>query len=151
MRHADAVSTAFNGEDETRELSNKGKAQAEALGSWLASELNADIEAALTSTATRPVQTYLALQSRCNKLPENWQREEDLYHGSSEQYQQLIEGSQLSSLLIVGHNPSLGALAANMVGGDAESQASLMNMPPASCLVFGSQDGVLVLKAQHLA
>ena len=150
IRHADALPATFNGEDETRELSDKGKLQAEALGSWLATALETDIDAALTSTATRTVQTYLALQSHCSKLPETWQREEELYHGSSEPYQQIIDGAQLSSLLIVGHNPAIGALAAHMVGGDAETQAALMNMPPAACLVFDRQDGVLALKAQRL-
>ena len=140
VRHADALPATFNGEDETRELSDKGKDQALALGDWLTEILGEKIGLALTSTATRTVQTYLAVQSKCALLPETWTREEELYHGGLSDYHSLIENCAATSLIVIGHNPAIGAMAASLIGGDAGLQARILNMPTAACYVFERQD-----------
>ncbi len=136
IRHAEAKAADFNGEDISRELTDAGKAKAEALGLWLDQVCDEEIKTVLVSPATRALQTFMAVSHNSKCVPDVWQTEPELYETSISGYQGLIEQSQTDSLLIIGHNPMIGALAAELKGGTDAEKLDLMTLSPGSCCIF---------------
>jgi phosphohistidine phosphatase len=121
VRHAKAE--AYGPTDFERELSPRGKADAAAAGSWLAAqEVGAD--AAIVSAATRTRQTWEVLSGAAG-----WKVEPDLDHalyGGDEDVvldQVRLTDESVGTLVVVGHNPTMGLLAQLLDDGDGPPDA----------------------------
>ena len=143
VRHAEAKAADFNGEDESRELSAVGMAQAKDLGQWLDENLSVSVDLALVSPASRAIQTYLGISAVCRQCPKAWTVEQALYKDSVESYQTVTENSQSNCLIIVGHNPMIGQLAVNLLQPPVEQASEYLNVVPGACFVIdrNEQDG----------
>src|SRR5690348_3484405 len=103
-RHADAEDGA---DDMARRLTAKGEAQAAAMAHWLQRHLPASFTL-LASPARRAQQTAAALQVPI-------QTENKLAPGASPQQILEICEKQRGLLVVVGHQPDLGRVAAKLV------------------------------------
>lgn len=112
-RHAEAFDLAEGNtalEDLERELTPRGIKQAARMASWLDKQLPEGAKI-YSSNAVRADQTAKALQRKYKIKPE-------LQPGAS--YTQLLELAQWpqsdSPVLLIGHQPSLGAVVAHLLG-----------------------------------
>ena len=107
-RHADAA----DGEpDSTRPLTEKGREQARAMAQWLRPRLPAELRI-LVSPAVRAQQTAAALQRE-------FETHEAIDVGQTASAILAMSGwpDAAKALLIVGHQPTLGEVAAQLLGG----------------------------------
>lgn len=109
-RHAQAEEGAPGGDDLVRALTPKGIQQARRMGAWLDRQLPASARV-LCSPAVRTVQTAEALgrsfHTRSALAPD----------GSPMDLRQLVNWPQASGVtLVVGHQPTLGQVVAQLVG-----------------------------------
>jgi phosphohistidine phosphatase len=115
-RHAEAEDSNPQG-DLARNLTKKGRKQAERMAAWLAPRLDADWRI-LSSPAARAVQTVAPLDRACEVrdglAPERGPRE------------LLREAGWPAGgrVVVVGHQPTLGEVAAQLLGGD-EGEVSI--------------------------
>jgi phosphohistidine phosphatase len=109
LRHAKAERCASSGEDFDRALTEAGRRAAAAAGEALArAGLIPDV--ALVSPAVRTRQTFeAAAPSLPDARPELRQ---ELYEGSAASLRQAAQSCDGDTVLLVGHNPGIGALAA---------------------------------------
>jgi len=109
-RHAEAEDTT---PDHERELTGKGRKQAARLTDWLNPRLPPDIRI-LSSPATRTVQTAQALGREYEVVPE-------LAPGASVEEVLAVAGWPEAPypVLIVGHQPTLGQVAMQLLTGQA--------------------------------
>jgi len=109
-RHAEAEDTT---PDHERELTGKGRKQAARLADWLNPRLPPDIRI-LSSPATRTVQTAQALGREYEVVPE-------LAPGASVEEVLAVAGWPEAPypVLIVGHQPTLGQVAMQLLTGQA--------------------------------
>lgn len=110
-RHAEAEDTS---PDMERVLTAKGKMQAAKMAAWLKPQLPADT-LILVSPAKRTQQTALALTDRFTTL--------DILSPGSSAQQLLIAANwpeNTQTVLVVGHQPTLGMAAAKALTGNAE-------------------------------
>ncbi len=111
-RHAEA----FDGlDDHSRELTEKGRRQATKMASFLHEHLSANIRV-LASPAVRAQQTAAALTDEFTTVPA-------IAPGASvHAVLQAVRWPMADeTVLVVGHQPTLGAVAAQLLGCDAES------------------------------
>lgn len=124
LRHAQALSTEPGGTDKSRRLSPKGLADAKALGAVMfKQDMRPDL--ALCSPATRTRETLSAvLEGVGAETPADFP--EVFYNAGADAYFAGIHGASdnVASLLVVGHNPGLHMLAAQLAKDDS---GSLMN------------------------
>lgn len=110
-RHAEAFDAEIGEDDLSRKLTPKGERQAKRMAEWLNRHL-AESTRVLVSPALRCQQTAAALGKKTKTLPE-------LEPGAA--VQDLIDAARWpdssSPVLIVGHQPTLGALAAQLLTG----------------------------------
>jgi phosphohistidine phosphatase len=109
MRHCHAhVNLAARLNDRTRSLSPQGEAAALEVGQALAGEQFVP-QLILTSNATRTQQTANIVAKSVGALPTVISPRAHLYHGSAEDYLEIINGenSNYSTILIIGHNPAV--------------------------------------------
>jgi phosphohistidine phosphatase len=107
LRHGDAE--PHGGEDASRQLTDKGKKQAEAAGKAIAA-LGIEIEACLSSPKIRSLQTA---KIACEPLGMEPEVAEELRGG-------LIDVRELAAgrdVLLVGHEPDLSNAVAELTGG----------------------------------
>jgi phosphohistidine phosphatase len=107
LRHGDAE--PHGGDDASRQLTEKGKKQAEAAGKAIAA-LGIEIEACLTSPKVRALQTA---KIACAPLGMEPEVAEELRGG-------LIDVRELAAgreVLLVGHEPDLSNAVAELTGG----------------------------------
>lgn len=138
VRHAKTERRAASGEDFDRALTEDGRHDAAALGHALAAAgLIPDL--ALVSTAVRARETFEAMAV---ELPDV-QREsrEDLYEATSESLKAAAHGAQADTVMVVGHNPGLQALASALVqacvaAGVDDRTAIEAGFPTASAAAF---------------
>lgn len=113
-RHAEAEDSYGNVSDRERKLTAKGKKQAQKMAAWLNARLPDDTRI-LVSPAVRTVQTARAL-GRTFELSESVGLDavtSDLLTASAWPSKQTV--------LLVGHQPTLGQLAALLISGRPES------------------------------
>lgn len=124
LRHAQALSTEPGGTDKSRKLSPKGKADARALGGvMLKQDLRPDL--VLCSPATRTRETLECVSEGLGALKSEFP--DAFYNASPAVYLQGVHGvadEAAQSLLIVGHNPGVHALAGSLVN---EETPTLLN------------------------
>ena len=116
-RHAEAFDAREGQSDLERALTTKGQRQAERMAVWLARHLPADARV-LVSPALRAQQTAAALHRGITTLPA-------LAPGATAQA--VLHASQWPDarepVLVVGHQPTLGLVAAQLLARQGESLA----------------------------
>lgn len=141
MRHAKAEQTAQS--DMGRGLSERGARDAADAGRWLA-EQGVVPEHALVSTAERTRQTWSAVAQAAG-----WDLEPEfdtaLYSAGPEAALDLLRlvPPDVTSLIVVGHNPTMAYLVQMLDNGEGDEQAGaeLMAGYPTSAVTVFSYDG----------
>jgi phosphohistidine phosphatase len=121
FRHAKAEQTAAN--DYERELADRGRRDAAAAGAWLA-EIGVVPERALVSAAPRAVQTWEALADGAGWSLEPY-LDRGLYTAGPDTALDLVRGTHddCSTLVVVGHNPTMASLAQLLDDGEGDVEA----------------------------
>lgn len=137
IRHAKAESDGPS--DPERALSRRGRADADAAGAWLKAEgIKPDV--ALVSTALRTRQTWKRISEAAG-----WAVEADfddsLYGGDEDTIIDLVSGldDKVGTVVVVGHNPTIGMLAQLLDDGDGPADAVdrlMLGYPTAAVTVF---------------
>lgn len=135
-RHAQAVDAAST--DAVRELSARGRRDAAAAGRWLA-EQGVAPDHALVSSAVRTAQTW---EQMCAGA--GWELAADLdrglYEAGTDAALDLVRlvPAQVRTLVVVGHNPTIGSLAHVLDDGDGDPEAvtALLGGYPTSALTI---------------
>ncbi|WP_270888542.1 SixA phosphatase family protein [Pedococcus sp. 5OH_020] len=122
LRHAKAEQ-APGKPDHERELTGRGRRDAEAAGSWL-HEHGLGPELVLCSTAIRTRQTWAAAVDG-GACGESVEYDDGLYSGGAERVLRTVRESaaQAQVVLVVGHNPTMAALASRLSDGDGSRAA----------------------------
>jgi phosphohistidine phosphatase len=135
LRHAKTERAAPGGRDRNRRLMKRGRADAPAVGAYMAHHgLVPDL--ALVSPAARAQETWALVAAGFGKTP-GMVTEDRIYPGSPQKLLDLIaEPRKARKLLIVGHNPSLQEFALQLIAsGDIEAREQLREKLPTSGLV----------------
>lgn len=137
VRHAKAE--PYGPTDFERELSARGRADAAAVGAWLA-EQGVVADAALVSAATRTRQTWEALAEAAG-----WSVEPDLdralYGADEETVLDLVAMTDegVGTVVVIGHNPTIGMLAQLLDDGEGPPDAVdrlMQGYPTSATAVF---------------
>lgn len=135
-RHAEAASHAL-GNDSARPLTKDGVAQARALGQRLASALS-ELDTVFVSPAVRAQETWENMAQGAGLTGTGQPRvctAEVIYDGSPEQILALIlRESTGRSTMVVGHEPTISALAFNLVR-PGEAKEIEWGMPTGSSVI----------------
>lgn len=112
MRHAKTERRAESGQDFDRALTTEGRKDAgDTARDLAAAGLLADL--ALVSSAVRTRQTFEALRPL---LPDmRSETRDDLYDASCEALWAAVEDAEADTVLLIGHNPSVHALALSLM------------------------------------
>lgn len=117
VRHAKAADPDSARTDHDRPLTDRGHADAEALGRWF-KEQGLRVDLVLCSTAVRTRETWadIVASSGLGALVVNDQR---IYNASVDRLVEVIaeEGGPSRSIAVVGHAPGMPALAATLTEG----------------------------------
>lgn len=141
MRHAKAEQTGAT--DFERRLAERGHADAADAGRWLAAQ-GLEPELALVSAAVRTQETWEALAEGAG-----WdldpELDEGLYSAGTQTALDLIRevDEGITSVVVVGHNPTMASLAAILDDGEGDDEAGnelAMGYPTSAVTVF-SYDG----------
>lgn len=121
VRHAKAEATGPT--DAERPLSERGWADAADAGRWLADQ-GIRPDHALVSSALRTQETWQELSTAAGWSTEQ-QSSSALYAASPETALDLVRGSPdtVSTLVVVGHNPTVASLAELLDDGDGDAAA----------------------------
>jgi phosphohistidine phosphatase len=134
LRHAEAVAKAAT--DLERRLADAGRAGAVRMGAYFrAAGLVPDL--AIVSPALRARETYELVEQELPHRPKA-KLEPSLYNASVGVLHAVLAQvpSQVETLLIVGHNPSVAEFACALAGdGDRSGLAGMRRSFPAPCLV----------------
>lgn len=120
MRHAKAETVHPAGEDHMRELTDRGRRQARAVGQWLA-QSGESVDRVLCSEAIRTRQTVegLGLDAPTEYL---W----ELYNSGADRILELLHGLEedIRTTLVVAHAPGIPALTWDLVDPVASDQGA---------------------------
>lgn len=137
IRHAKAEGYAAS--DAERVLAPRGREDAKVAGTWLA-ELGITPDVALVSTAARTRETWqlIAEAAGWSTTPEF---DEALYGADEDTILDLIAATDesVATLLVIGHNPTVGMLAQLLDDGDGPAEAVdslVMGYPTSAVTVF---------------
>ncbi len=111
-RHAKSSWDKAQQPDHERPLNPRGRRAAKAIGKWIESR-GYGPELILCSTATRTRETCDLLNAAL-ETPAEVQHVKELYHASPEQMMEVLAQSETGNLLVIGHNPGIAALAAEL-------------------------------------
>jgi len=142
MRHAKAEASAPT--DIERRLTDRGHADAQQTGAWLAQQEVAPDDA-LVSGAARTSQTWEDVATGAGWELEIAQHLDALYAAGTDAALDLIRETDASvgTLVVIGHNPTVGMLAQLLDDGDGDEEAGnalVSGFPTAAVAVF-SVDG----------
>lgn len=137
MRHAKAES---HGEtDHSRPLAPSGRRDAAAAGAWLAQE-GIEPDAVLVSSAARTTATWEEVSLG---VPQGVSVESSsaLYAAEPESALDLVRGTaaEVGTLLVIGHNPTIGTAAQLLDDGEGDTDAAVAmigGFPTAAMAVF---------------
>jgi phosphohistidine phosphatase len=137
IRHATTEKNAAS--DAVRSLTMTGMADATAAGRWLVAE-NVTPDLVLVSPARRAVQTWDLAAAKLTQEPPS-RSEGRIYDNTVEALLEVVRGAgpRVQTLAVVGHNPSIHALALDLDDGEGDpaSRAELTRGYPAgSVAVF---------------
>ena len=139
MRHAKAEKMSASGRDRDRPLSDRGRADAAAMGRALAARgMRPDL--AVVSPSTRTRQTWDLLHDAFGDV--QVREDEPLYNGGSDTLRRFVEAGEdeAGCLMVVAHNPGVHLLAVEYLVESAASPAVLDRMsggfPPGAAAIF---------------
>jgi phosphohistidine phosphatase len=137
MRHAKAEQSAPS--DAERQLTDRGVVDATEGGQWLAGR-GIEPDEALVSSAVRTQQTWEAVAEGAGWDLEATD-EDALYEAGPETALDLIRAVDdgISTLVVVGHNPTMGSLAALLDDGEGDEEAGTeitLGFPTSAMAVF---------------
>ena len=139
IRHAKAEASTSQINDHNRKLTNKGIERAKNLNNWLKNK-TPNIEGLFTSSSIRTLQTTDII---CNGMipPIKKIVDKKLYAASEENLIDYISylDENLTTIGIVGHQPSLQELALTLVGSYAEGYEKVLNNN------FSTSNAILIL------
>jgi phosphohistidine phosphatase len=134
LRHAQAEIVAGAAPDASRGLTENGQREAAEVGSWLSTRSEPPTHV-LCSSARRAVETMERVVAELSSKP-SVSISEDFYLASAWKLFEQVRGTvpDVSSLLLVAHNPGIAELAAKLSGqGDPAALRSLASrFPPAT-------------------
>lgn len=137
VRHSKAEPTAAT--DAERRLTERGRRDAEAAGAWLAKQGPAPARA-LVSSAARTLETWELLSGAAGWEVET-EHDDALYSADEDTVLDILatldEG--LESVVVVGHNPTVGMLAQLLDDGDGDRDAVdrlMLGYPTSAVTVF---------------
>lgn len=136
LRHAEAAPAGAGQRDRDRALTRQGRRDAERMGREIARRGLAP-ELALSSGARRADETLSLVLNQADAAPRQVVAPE-LYEADEDTLVRWLRGSggKAGTILMVGHNPSVEALAALIQGGDHGSFARLSSgFPPGALAV----------------
>ncbi|WP_240640925.1 SixA phosphatase family protein [Nocardioides ferulae] len=137
MRHAQAEDTAAS--DFERRLTDRGRRDAQAAGQWLRAH-GTVVDHALVSAAARASETWARLAHGAG-----WELTPDLdrglYSAGPESALDLVRAvpDEVSTLLLLGHNPTVALLAQLLDDGEGDAEAGnqlAMGYPTGAISVF---------------
>ena len=141
MRHAKAEQTGAT--DFERRLSERGHADAAAAGRWLAAR-GGEPELALVSAAARTQETWESLAEAAG-WDDAAELVEGLYTAGTQTALDMLRDVDdgITSVILVGHNPTMASLAAVLDDGDGDEEAGneLALGYPTSALTVFEYDG----------
>jgi phosphohistidine phosphatase len=141
MRHAKAEQSGPS--DVERSLSDRGLLDATEAGQWLA-DRGVEPDQALVSAAVRTQQTWEAANDGGGWDLEGT-LEDSLYEAGTESALDLVRGTDdaVSTLVVVGHNPTMALLATLLDDGDGDEEAGneIASGFPTSAMAVFSYDG----------
>lgn len=142
MRHAKAEASAPT--DAERRLTDRGHADAEEAGAWLALQ-GVVPEDALVSGAARTTETWEDVASGAGWDLDVAQYVDALYSAGTDTVLDLIRETEdgIDTLVVIGHNPTIGLLAQLLDDGDGDEDvatAMVAGFPTSAVAVF-SYDG----------
>ncbi|MBU6246632.1 MAG: histidine phosphatase family protein [Xanthomonadaceae bacterium] len=132
LRHAEALPAGPGDDDRGRRLSGHGEQEARAAGSWLARH-GAKPQRVLCSPAERACATARLALEALGHAPELALAEEIYEATPGELLALLDEHDNLSTVMVVGHNPGIERLVALLVEGRSDE---FRGMPPAGLAVL---------------
>ena len=139
MRHAKAEKTSASGQDRDRPQSDKGRADAVAMGRALAAR-GMKPALAFVSPSARTRETWDLLHDAFGDVQV---REPDpLYNGGADTLRRYVEGAEdeAGCLMVVAHNPGVHVLAVEYLIESAASPSVLERMsggfPPGAAAIF---------------
>ena len=123
VRHAKATSSHPGEVDHERELTQRGKDDARALGQWLAEQVGR-VDRVLTSSAVRAVQTWESAAKALRDAPEV-DVLDDLYNSDPGTVLRAIRrvDDKVQRLVVVGHEPTQSAVVLALAGDDSDPDA----------------------------
>ncbi len=131
-RHAKSDWSGPSQADHDRPLNPRGRNAADAIGAWMARE---GIRPAhvLLSTARRVAQTWEVLAAHVGPLPVT--RHDGLYLATPEAILDHVVAAGHADVMVVGHNPGMGALAQYLVA-ETPQRAEFHRFPTCATLVL---------------
>ena len=141
IRHARAEQAGAT--DFERRLAPRGRADAAALGSWLAAE-GVVADHALVSAAHRTRETWAALAEAAGwEVPADY--DQGLYAAGPETALDILRGApdEARTLVLVGHNPTVASLAQLLDDGegDGDAASAMATGYPTSAVTLFAFDG----------
>lgn len=143
LRHAKTERDAPSGHDRDRRLDTRGRADAPAIGSYLAGhKLVPDL--VLVSPATRTRETWDLLAAAFDPAPAV-QTVSALYGADAPELLQIVRAApgraddkSLKSIMVIAHNPGLHELSLDLIGKakDEDREALEENLPTSGLAVF---------------
>ncbi len=127
VRHAKAEDSAAT--DHDRELTDRGRADAVAVGELLGDVLDPDDETvALVSTATRARQTWKAAYGEL-AVPVEYREMQELYEAGGDEVVDLLAllPDEIDAAVVVGHNPTMEAVVNQLHDGDNDDLAAILS------------------------
>lgn len=100
-------------DDHDRALNSRGNTAADAIGRWIAQNKYCP-ETVFSSTARRTSQTWAHIAKHCANTDEV-QFTSALYLASPDRMLTILQGNRRQSVMLLGHNPGTGMLAAMLV------------------------------------
>lgn len=137
MRHAKAESHGDT--DHARQLAATGRRDAAAAGLWLARQAITP-DAALVSSAARTTATWEEVSLSLPDVP-SLESSSVLYAAEPESALDLVRetSGEVGSLLVIGHNPTIGTVAQLLDDGEGDTDAAVAmigGFPTAAMAVF---------------
>jgi phosphohistidine phosphatase len=135
LRHAKTERAAPGEPDRDRTLTKRGRADATLIGTYMAKHCLVP-ELSIISPARRTQETWTLLAPAFGKKPRA-DTDDGIYNASTDAILAVIaEPRPARSLLIVGHNPSLHNVAAQLIAsGDVDARERIAEKLPTSGLV----------------
>ncbi|TRW97434.1 histidine phosphatase family protein [Paracoccus sp. M683] len=112
-RHAKSAWDDPTLDDHDRPLNDRGRRSARALGDWMASR-GYEPEEVLCSTARRTQETWEKIAGAALEVRPVVRIEKTLYHASPERMLKVLQSATQPTVMILGHNPGIAALAAEL-------------------------------------